>query len=100
MDLDERADYQQHMDEVRRMAEEEVARWRLANPLWDKCPRHPERNMVDPDYRLLSFCAECVQMNKDCYAEDYKPGAGNTYEYCGPQIIGSDGKLYREQRLK
>ena len=28
------------------------------------------------------------------------PSTGNTYEEHGPRIMGSDGKFYREQRLK
>ena len=27
-------------------------------------------------------------------------GSGNTYEYHGPEVMGSDGKSHREQRIK
>ena len=48
------------------------------------------------------MCRECWDENVQPLLDSLpaEPRMGNLYEYHGPQVMGSDGKYYREQRLK
>lgn len=69
MNDEERADYQQQQEEERRLHEERTARYRAANPLWDRCRDHPDRAAVDPGVCTKQFCVECIDAAQDRYVE-------------------------------
>ena len=64
MDQDTHADWQQQQEVERRMWEEEQARYHAANPLWDRCIIHPERQRAKEH-----FCAECIADRRARYAD-------------------------------
>lgn len=58
---DERADYQQQLEEIERHRIEERERYITSHPGYEQCPKHPERPVVDSGVCTLRHCAECVE---------------------------------------
>ena len=55
-----------------------------------------------PSFGNPFMCIECWEKDVQPFLEllSKEPSKGNLYEYHGPEIMGSDGKYYREMRLK
>ena len=67
------------------------------------CQHRDRPNVLSlPSLGNPHMCRECwdtnVQPKLDALPRPFPKGS--EYEYHGPDIMGSDGKLYREQRLR
>lgn len=56
--------------------------------------RQQEEESLAAHYAMLASITEMFSSRARGY------GSGQTYEYCGPEVMGSNGNFYREQRLK
>ena len=85
--LEMRADWEQ-------AAENERQRFMSEHPNYDRCPKHPDRLVVDSNVCTKRYCSECIEDHLRNYADAPQRDTGSDYtlvgdnlHYCG-QYVG------------